>query len=80
VDGSPGFSLCALRMVKSKVEELAQDSKKLYLSLSCDDMSIRYDIYVYSQPNLSHKISKLQISNNLAKNVGNIFAHSFAKS
>ena len=42
VDGSPGFSVSALKMVKNKVQELAADSKKLYLSLSCDDKSIRY--------------------------------------
>ena len=42
VDGSPGFSSAALKMVKNKVAEMHQQSKKLFLSLSCDDMSIRY--------------------------------------
>jgi hypothetical protein len=41
VDGSPGFSLAALKMIKSKVAEMADNSKKLFLSLSCDDISIR---------------------------------------
>jgi hypothetical protein len=45
VDGSPGFSLSALRMVRNKVVEMAGDSKKLFLSVSCDDMSIRLGIY-----------------------------------
>jgi hypothetical protein len=47
IDGSPGFSLAALQMVKNKVQQLAAESKMLYLSLSCDDMSIRYKIYVH---------------------------------
>jgi hypothetical protein len=41
VDGSPGFSSAALKMVKSKVIEVAETSRKLFLSLSCDDISIR---------------------------------------
>ena len=47
VDGSPGFSLSALKMVKNKVLELAADSRKLFLSLSCDDMAIRF-VYIYT--------------------------------
>jgi hypothetical protein len=46
VDGSPGFSLAALKMVKNKDLELANVSRNLYLSLSCDDMSIRNDLYI----------------------------------
>lgn len=42
VDGSPGFSSTALKMITSKAEEMSIESKKLFLSLSCDDMSIRY--------------------------------------
>jgi hypothetical protein len=41
-DGSPGFSSAALQMIKSKVGEMSQQSKKLFLSLSCDDISIRF--------------------------------------
>jgi len=41
VDGSPGFSLAALKMIKAKVAEMAEKSKNLFLSLSCDDISIR---------------------------------------
>jgi hypothetical protein len=52
VDGSPGFSVAALKMVKRKVAEMSEKSKHLFLSLSCDDMSIRYGIqcilHVYS--------------------------------
>jgi hypothetical protein len=29
-------------MIKSKVGEMSQQSKKLFLSLSCDDISIRF--------------------------------------
>lgn len=47
VDGSPGFSLAALKMVRNKVLEMAADSRKLYLSLSCDDMSIRLVYITY---------------------------------
>jgi hypothetical protein len=43
VDGSPGFSSSALKMIKGKVDEMHQKSKYLFLSLSCDDMSIRYN-------------------------------------
>ena len=39
VDGSPGFSSAALKMVKNKVAEMHQQSQKLFLSLSCDDIS-----------------------------------------
>jgi hypothetical protein len=45
VDGSPGFSVMALKMVKHKVLQLAANSTKLYLSLSCDDMAIR-SVYI----------------------------------
>lgn len=41
VDGSPGFSSAALKMVRRKVAEMESKSKKIFLSLSCDDMSIR---------------------------------------
>jgi hypothetical protein len=37
-------------MVRNKVVEMAGDSKKLFLSVSCDDMSIRLGIYTkYTQ-------------------------------
>ena len=42
VDGSPGFSTTAMNMIKQKVTEMHNQSKKLFLSVSCDDMSIRY--------------------------------------
>jgi hypothetical protein len=45
VDGSPGFSVAAFRMIKRKVSEINIKSKNLFLSLSCDDMSIRNCIY-----------------------------------
>lgn len=45
VDGSPGFSAAALNMVKLKVSEMSECSKKLFLSLSCDDISIRCIFY-----------------------------------
>jgi len=46
VDGSPGFSVAALNMMKRKANEMKDLSKNLYVSLSCDDMSIRYIFYV----------------------------------
>ena len=46
IDGSPGYSLQALNMVRRKVSELKDKSKNLYVSLSCDDMAIRY-IFVF---------------------------------
>ena len=42
VDGSPGFSTTAMNMIKQKVTEMHNESKQLFLSVSCDDMSIRY--------------------------------------
>lgn len=42
VDGSPGFSTTAMNMLKRKVTEMHSDSKQLFVSVSCDDMSIRY--------------------------------------
>ena len=42
VDGSPGFSIRPFMMIANKVSELKLSSKNLYLSLSCDDISIRY--------------------------------------
>ena len=42
VDGSPGFSSAALNMIKHKVNEMHEKSRKLFVSLSSDDMSIRY--------------------------------------
>ena len=42
VDGSPGISCAALKMITNKVAEMHEKSKKLFLSLACDDMSIRY--------------------------------------
>jgi hypothetical protein len=45
VDGSPGFSVAAFRMIERKVCEINIKSKNLFLSLSCDDMSIRNCIY-----------------------------------
>ena len=46
MDGSPGFSAAALRMLKRKVAELEETSRKLFVSISCDDMSIRKIFYV----------------------------------
>lgn len=45
VDGSPGFSVPALKMIQRKVEEMKTNSKNLFLSLSCDDMSIRKHVW-----------------------------------
>jgi hypothetical protein len=45
VDGSPGFSASALKMIRNKVHEMASMSHKLFLSLSCDDMSIRQHVW-----------------------------------
>lgn len=45
VDGSPGFSAAALRMISRKVTEMKETSKNLFVSLSCDDMSIRQHIW-----------------------------------
>lgn len=45
VDGSPGFSSAALQMVRNKVAEMNKISRKLYVSLSCDDMSIRQHVW-----------------------------------
>jgi len=45
VDGSPGFSAAALQMIKNKVIELQVDARKLFVSISCDDMSIRQHIW-----------------------------------
>ena len=42
IDGAPGFSQQALNMVRRKVSELKDKSKNLFVSLSCDDMAIRY--------------------------------------
>lgn len=47
IDGSPGFSLAALKMIKNKVLEMRNEGNKLFLSLSCDDISIRY-IFLYN--------------------------------
>jgi len=67
VDGSPGFSLSALRMVRNKVVEMAGDSKKLFLSVSCDDMSIRLGIYtIYTQESnqLHQRVLKTRAGHN----------------
>lgn len=45
VDGSPGFSSSALKMIENKVQEMASASHRLFLSLSCDDMSIRQHVW-----------------------------------
>ena len=45
VDGSPGFSVSALNMLRNKVKEMLTKSKKLFISLSCDDMSIRQHVW-----------------------------------
>ena len=45
VDGSPGFSAAALHMIKGKAAELKEKSKNLFVSISCDDMSIRQIFY-----------------------------------
>ena len=45
VDGSPGFSAAALNMIKNKVKEMSANYKKLFISLSCDDMSIRQPVW-----------------------------------
>ena len=41
VDGSPGFSTRAIQMIVNKVSQLSKRSKRLFISLSCDDISIR---------------------------------------
>ena len=46
VDGSPGFSSSALQMIKTKVSEMSAASKKLFVSLSSDDMSIRQHVWL----------------------------------
>ena len=43
VDGSPGFSSPALQMIKNKANELKD--KKLYVSLACDDISIKQHVW-----------------------------------
>lgn len=45
VDGSPGYSRSALSMIKRKVSEMEKSSKRLFLSLSCDDISIMEHIW-----------------------------------
>lgn len=45
VDGSPGFSTAALKMIKTKTGEMKANGKDLYLSLSCDDISIRSHLW-----------------------------------
>ena len=50
VDGSPGFSAAALQMIKRKVAELHEKSRHLFVSISCDDMSIRNIFYVKNSP------------------------------
>ncbi len=45
VDGSPGYSTDALNMITRKVKEMEEQSKKLFVSISCDDMSIRQHIW-----------------------------------
>lgn len=45
VDGSPGFSKAAFQMIKNKVEEMEKKSRKLFISISCDDMSIRQHVW-----------------------------------
>jgi hypothetical protein len=45
VDGSPGFSVAALKMIRNKVSDLATTTQKLFISLSCDDMSIRQHLW-----------------------------------
>ena len=47
VDGSPGFSTTAMNMIKQKVTEMHNESKQLFLSVSCDDMSIRYIFFAH---------------------------------
>ena len=46
VDGSHGFSAAALQKIKRKVAELEEKSRQLFVSISCDDMSIRYIFYL----------------------------------
>lgn len=45
VDGSPGISAAALKMIKAKAAELNLSSRKLFIGLSCDDMSIRQHVW-----------------------------------
>jgi len=45
IDGSPGFSAAALNMITNKVKEMTDQSKKLFVSISCDDMSIRENLW-----------------------------------
>ena len=47
VDGSPGFSTTAMNMLKRKVTEMRDASKNLFISVSCDDMSIRYSHFAH---------------------------------
>lgn len=55
VDGAPGYSRAALNMIKRKVNELEKSSKKLYLSLSCDDISIRQHIWFTGRKFYGHE-------------------------
>ena len=47
VDGSPGFSTTAMNMLKRKVAEMHDASNKLFVSVSCDDMSIRCSFFAH---------------------------------
>ena len=40
-DSTPGFSTSAFSMVQRKVQEMTDQGQKLFVSISCDDMSIR---------------------------------------
>ena len=49
VDGSPGFSTKDMIMIENKVSQISKRSKRLFISLSCDDISIRdgFDIKIF---------------------------------
>ena len=73
VDGSPGFSAAALQMIKRKVAELEEKSRQLFVSISCDDMSIRYIFYLetfwHSQEQFTvHKIGWVNLALRFFKN------------
>jgi len=55
VDGSPGFSTSALNMISRKVKEMEEQSKKLFTSVSCDDMSIRQHIWFTGKTFYGHE-------------------------
>jgi len=45
VDGSPGISAAALQMITRQVNKLKHTSQRLFISLSCDDMSIMQNVW-----------------------------------